>query len=467
MKFEDLGINANILSALEAQNYTQPTPIQEKAIPFVLRGRDVLGLAQTGTGKTAAFAVPTIQRLSATKTEGKRKIRSLVLSPTRELALQIHESFENYAVNTKIRSAVIFGGVSQVPQVKALRSGVDVLVATPGRLNDLIKQKHVSLDDVEIFILDEADRMLDMGFIHDIKRILPLLPKKKQTLLFSATMPPEITEIVDSLLKNPIEVSVAPVSSAVDTVEQFVYYVDRNNKTKLLIDILKEKSDANVLVFTRTKHGADKVVRELLKHQVSAAAIHGNKSQTARQIALANFKEGKIQVLVATDIAARGIDIDELSYVINYDLSDVPETYVHRIGRTGRAGSTGVAIAFCNFEEIPLLKQIESLIRKKITVIENHDYPLIDKTVKPKKQNKKAKARAAAVKETQPRRKPKPVSKDKGAPKAGQKKSDGKASKARRGKNDTAEKKENGPYNWSNHQSKKKPRKPARKKTTV
>lgn len=391
MDFKELNLIAPILKALQQEHYEAPSPIQERAIPPALLGRDVLGCAQTGTGKTAAFAVPILQRLNAQPPAAKgqrRPIRSLILTPTRELAIQIDESLRAYGRYLPLRSMVIFGGVSQVPQVGSLKSGVDILVATPGRLNDLIQQGFVDLGSVQIFVLDEADRMLDMGFIHDVKRVLSHLPQKKQTLFFSATMPPEITNLVNSLLVDPCKVAVAPVSSTVEAIEQSVYFVDKNNKPKLLIDLLNSSSNKieSALVFTRTKHGADRVVRELTRAKIKAQAIHGNKSQSARQQALNNFKSREIRVLVATDIAARGIDIDELSHVINYDLPNIPETYVHRIGRTGRAGLAGTAISFCNIDEKPYLKDIEKLIGKSVPVVENHSYPMEVFTLTPPKQ---------------------------------------------------------------------------------
>ncbi len=375
MTFQDLGLIAPILTALKEQNYEKPSPIQEKAIPPALAGRDVLGCAQTGTGKTCAFATPILQRLSASPVRG-RPVRALILTPTRELAIQIGESFDAYGQHLKLRHAVIFGGVGQNPQVEALKSGVDILVATPGRLMDLYNQGFVHLDALEIFVLDEADRMLDMGFIHDVRKILKWLPQKKQTMLFSATMPGEIADLVNSLLKNPVRVAVDPVSSPVEAIEQSVYLVDRGNKTKLLAHLIDKLGVKNALVFTRTKHGANKVAKDLGKLGISAAAIHGNKSQTARQQALSDFKEGRLQCLVATDIAARGLDIEELSHVFNYNLPEVPETYVHRIGRTGRAGRGGVAVAFCDFSEKPLLKDIEKLIGRQVPLVENHPYPM-------------------------------------------------------------------------------------------
>ena len=376
MTFRDLGLNAPILRALEEQGYAKPSPIQEKAIPPALAGRDVLGCAQTGTGKTCAFAAPILQRLSASRVQG-HPLRALILTPTRELAIQIEESFLAYGKHLPLRCAVIFGGVGQNPQVEALGRGVDILVATPGRLMDLYQQGFVKLDQLEIFVLDEADRMLDMGFIHDVKKILKWLPRKKQTMLFSATMPPEIAELVNSLLHDPVRVAVDPVSSPVEAIQQSVYFVDKNNKTKLLAHLIRELDVKNALVFTRTKHGANKVARDLAKAGITAAAIHGNKSQTARQQALADFKAGKIQCLVATDIAARGLDIEELSHVFNYNLPEVPETYVHRIGRTGRAGREGAAVAFCDFGEKPLLRDIEKLMGRTVPVVEDHPYPMV------------------------------------------------------------------------------------------
>lgn len=407
MQFKELNIKPSILKALEDENYTEPTPIQEQAIPPILSGRDLLGCAQTGTGKTAAFAVPTLQLLSE---EGhvpsaRRNIHALVITPTRELALQNYENFCTYGKYTGLRSCVIFGGVSQVQQVETLKRGVDILVATPGRLSDLMNQHVVDLHDIKIFILDEADRMLDMGFIHDIKKIIAKIPVKKQTLLFSATMPPEISKMVNSLLVNPVKIAITPVSSTVDLIEQSVYFVDKENKRKLLLNLLKDKSIVSALVFTRTKHGADRVERELVKNHISAQAIHGNKSQNARQLALNNFKNKVTRVLVATDIAARGIDIDELSHVINFDLPETPETYVHRIGRTGRAGFSGTAISFCDFEEKALLADIEKLIGKRIAVVKDHPYPLLITAPLPKKTmpRRKPSETRAAVKTDRPK----------------------------------------------------------------
>ena len=379
MQFQDLNIIEPILEALKEEGYTTPTPIQAQSIPIVLEGTDLLGCAQTGTGKTAAFAIPILQLLSANKPKDKKKkIRSLVVTPTRELAIQIGESFEAYGRHTGLNCTVIFGGVGQNPQVNVLRNGVDILIATPGRLLDLMNQGHLSLREVEIFVLDEADRMLDMGFIHDVKKLLNVLPKKRQSLFFSATMPPEIIKLAGTILHNPSKVSVTPVSSTVDIIKQAVYFVDKGNKNKLLLEILKDTNIKTALVFTRTKHGADKVVKVLIENGIKAEAIHGNKAQNARQRALTNFKAQTTRVLVATDIAARGIDVDELEYVINFELSNIPETYVHRIGRTGRAGAKGSAFSFCDAEEKPFLKDIEKLIAKKIPVIENHPFPLID-----------------------------------------------------------------------------------------
>ncbi len=386
MTFQDLHLMPQIPSALRDMGYEKPSPIQEKAIPPALQGRDVLGCAQTGTGKTCAFATPILQQLyerdQAARKDGSqanrspRPIRALILTPTRELALQIQESFEHYGKNLPLRSAVIFGGVGQQPQVDKLRAGVDILVATPGRLQDLHDQGFIHVEKLEIFVLDEADRMLDMGFIHDVRKILKWLPQKKQTLFFSATMPPEVQGLVDSLLHDPVKVAVNPVSSPVEIIDQRLYYVDRTNKSKLLAQLVKEPGVKNALVFTRTKHGANKVATDLGKNGIPAAAIHGNKSQTARQQALADFKAGRIKALVATDIAARGIDIEELSHVFNYNLPDVPETYVHRIGRTGRAGHEGIAISFCEFGEKELLAPIEKLLKKPIPVVEDHDFPM-------------------------------------------------------------------------------------------
>ncbi|WP_101909347.1 DEAD/DEAH box helicase [Marasmitruncus massiliensis] len=378
MKFEELQLIEPILRAVQDEGYTNPSPIQEQAIPPALAGRDVLGCAQTGTGKTAAFAIPILQHLTAQKLESGRQrvIRALILTPTRELALQICDSFKAYGHYLRLRTAVIFGGVSQNPQVDELKRGIDILVATPGRLNDLIGQGYIDLQNVETLVLDEADRMLDMGFIHDVEKVITRVPSERQTLFFSATMPDSIMRLCNRILTDPVKVAVTPVSSTVDLIEQALYYVDKTNKRKLLLYLLKNPALVSVLVFTFTKHGADRVVRELEKGGVHAQAIHGNKSQNARQNALNAFKNGDIRVLVATDIAARGIDIDELSHVINYDLPNIPETYVHRIGRTGRAGLGGTAISFCCFDEKESLAEIEKLIGKKIPVVEDHPFPM-------------------------------------------------------------------------------------------
>lgn len=376
MTFEELHIIPPILKALREAGYRRPTPIQEAAIPPVLKGRDLLGCAQTGTGKTAAFAVPILQLLAGRGVpQGKRPIRALVLTPTRELALQIYENFELYGRNLGLRSAVIFGGVGQAPQVAALENGVDILVATPGRLNDLIGQGHVSLGSLEIFVLDEADRMLDMGFIHDVRRVIDKTPEKKQTLLFSATMPPEIQEIADRLLHDMAVVQVDPPATTVEAIRQYVYFVDKGNKRHLLAYLLQNPELVSVLVFTRTKHGADRVARDLTRAGFPAQSIHGDKSQGARQAALAAFKEGRCRVLVATDIAARGIDIEELSHVVNFDIPEVPETYVHRIGRTGRAGLDGTAISFCTADEREDFEHILRLTKGNIETVKDHPFP--------------------------------------------------------------------------------------------
>ena len=375
MNFRDLGLTAPILRALTQEGYTDPTPIQRQAIPPALAGRDVLGCAQTGTGKTCAFAAPILQRLNQA-VPNPRVIRALVLTPTRELAIQIQDSFVAYGRNLPLRSAVIFGGVGQQPQVDAIRRGLDILVATPGRLLDLHGQGLLDLSRIEIFVLDEADRMLDMGFIHDVKRVLKLLPEKKQTLFFSATMPPEVMGLVNGLLHDYVRVAVDPVSSPVEAIRQTLYYVDKANKTKLLAHLLEERGITSALVFSRTKHGASRIAQDLQKRGISAAAIHGNKSQTARVQALSDFKAGRVRVLAATDIAARGIDISELPFVFNYNLPDVAETYVHRIGRTGRAGHEGEAISFCQFDEKDELKAIEKLLGRAIPVVEGHPFPM-------------------------------------------------------------------------------------------
>ncbi|MBK3519839.1 DEAD/DEAH box helicase [Carboxylicivirga marina] len=379
MTFEDLKLNPSILKALRDENYSVPTAIQARAIPLVLKREDVLGSAQTGTGKTAAFAIPIIQHLIGHNSRGKRKILSLVVTPTRELAIQIGESFTTYGKYTNVKTAVIFGGVPQNPQVRTIRGGVDVLVATPGRLLDLMDQGYISLQDVKYFVLDEADRMLDMGFIHDIKKLLTKLPEERQSLFFSATMPPKILTLSQQILKQPQKVTVNPVSSTAETIKQYLYKTNKDTKKNLLLHILKDKEIDQVLLFSRTKHGADRIVRNLKHKHIESAAIHGEKSQNQRQKALKAFKQGKIRVLVATDIAARGIDIDKLRYVINYDVPNEPETYVHRIGRCGRAGEDGVAIAICEPEENVYVKDIEKLIKKQIEVVSDNPFPQSDK----------------------------------------------------------------------------------------
>ncbi|MGB4775568.1 MAG: DEAD/DEAH box helicase [Daejeonella sp.] len=376
MSFENLNLIEPILKALKTEGYTTPTPIQEQSIPIILNRKDLLGCAQTGTGKTAAFAIPILQILSENKIYNKepRAIKTLILTPTRELAIQIGESFAAYGKHTGMKHTVIFGGVSQGSQVSALRSGIDILIATPGRLLDLITQKFVHLHYLKIFVLDEADRMLDMGFITDVKKIITKIPQKRQTLFFSATMPPEIQKLANTILVDPEKVEVTPVSSTADTIEQAIYFVEKGDKKKLLIHLLSDKAIKSALIFTRTKHGADKITKDLVKAGIKTEAIHGNKSQNARQKALSNFKNGQIKALIATDIAARGIDIDELSHVINYELPNVPETYVHRIGRTGRAGASGIALSFCDEEEMEYLKDIQKLISKSIPVVKEQPY---------------------------------------------------------------------------------------------
>ena len=375
MSFKNLELDEALLRALDTQGYSNPTPIQKQAIPVVLFGKDLLGVAQTGTGKTAAFGLPILQLLNEKRFSNKG-IKALILTPTRELAIQIDESLAAYGKHTRLSHAVIFGGVSQNTQVQKLRRGVDILVATPGRLLDLMNQGFINLKTLEIFVLDEADRMLDMGFIHDVKKVIKSLPEKRQTLFFSATMPEEIQSLANMMLKDPVKVEVTPPSSTVDKIQQRVYFTNKPDKKKLLLHLLESNGISTALVFTRTKHGADKVARFLDKAKISSAAIHGNKSQNARQNALKNFKNGNLNVLVATDIAARGIDIDELGHVFNFDLPNVPETYVHRIGRTGRAGNEGMAISFCAADERKELKDIEKLASIKIPVIDEHPYPM-------------------------------------------------------------------------------------------
>ena len=372
MQFNELNLIDPLLRAVRAEGYTEPTPIQAQAIPYILNGRDLLGCAQTGTGKTAAFALPILQGLNA---QGRgRGIRVLVLSPTRELAAQIGDSFAAYGRNLPFRHTVIFGGVGQQPQVDALRRGVDILVATPGRLLDLMGQRLVSLDNIQVFVLDEADRMLDMGFIHDVRRVIAMLPKKRQTLLFSATMPDDIQQLADSILINPAYVEVTPRATTVEKIDQRVYFVEKNDKPALLEHLLRDRTIRRVLVFTRTKHGANKVVKKLGDAGIGAEAIHGNKSQSARERALSNFKSGETRVLVATDIAARGLDVEDITHVINYDLPNIPETYVHRIGRTARAGASGMAYSFCDQEEREYLRDIEKTIRKRVPIVAEHPH---------------------------------------------------------------------------------------------
>ncbi len=381
MKFEDLNLHPTLLKAVKGENYTHPTAIQEQAIPLLLKKNDVLGSAQTGTGKTAAFALPILHHLinERNNNDGKKRIRTLVVTPTRELAIQIAESFTSYSKYNNITNTVIFGGVKQGTQTTTLSNGVDVLVATPGRLLDLMGQGYISLKDIGYFVLDEADRMLDMGFIHDIKKILDKLPKERQSLFFSATMPKNIVELSSQILKFPKQVSVNPVSSTAETIQQFIYYTNKADKKNLLLHILKDNNISQLLLFSRTKHGADRIARNLKKKNIRASAIHGDKSQNQRQKSLKSFKDSEIRVLVATDIAARGIDIDKLSYVLNYDIPNESETYVHRIGRCGRAGETGVSISICEPEENEYVRDIEKLIKQKIQEVQNHPFPQTEK----------------------------------------------------------------------------------------
>ena len=413
MTFKELNLSAPLLRAVQEAGYETPSPIQAAAIPPVLSGRDLMGCAQTGTGKTAAFALPMLDRLTANPPRRKGAIRALILTPTRELALQIGESFEAYGKYLKLRSTVIFGGVGQAPQVEALKKGVDILIACPGRLNDLIGQGFIDLSDLEIFVLDEADRMLDMGFVHDVKKVIAKLPKERQNLMFSATMPAEIEQLAAGILRKPAFVKVDPVSSTVDRIQQSLYHVEKGNKKFLLPWLIKNLQPpvVNALVFSRTKHGADKIAKDLTKQGIPAAAIHGNKSQTARVTALENFKAGKTKVLVATDIAARGIDISELSHVFNYDLPEVPETYVHRIGRTARAGADGTAVSFCAPEEQEYLAGIEKLNRRKIPVVSGHPWDGVPAPVRPEPpvRGKKPKAAAAEPAEKPAAKQPKPA----------------------------------------------------------
>ncbi len=381
MRFEELNIIAPILKALKEEEYTEPTPIQAKAIPLILNRNDVLGSAQTGTGKTAAFAIPILQHLflDRRQTNHSRQIKTLIITPTRELAIQIGESLDVYGKYTGIKTTVIFGGVKQGAQTNILRSGVDILVATPGRLLDLMDQGYVSLDQIEYFVLDEADRMLDMGFIHEIRKIIAKLPSKRQSLFFSATMPDNIVELSSKILRNPKKVDVSPVSSTADTIQQYLYFTNRNDKKDLILHILKDQAIDPVLLFAKTKYGADKIARHLKKQNIKSEAIHGDKAQNQRQKVLEKFKNREIRVLVATDIAARGIDIDKLKYVINYDIPNVAETYVHRIGRSGRAGDEGIAISMCEPEENAYIKDIERLINQRINRVEHHPFPQTDK----------------------------------------------------------------------------------------
>jgi len=376
MSFEKLNLLEPVMRALKSEGYTTPTPIQEQSIPVLMQRRDLLGCAQTGTGKTAAFAIPILQLLHQDElfVKGPEGIKALILTPTRELAIQIDESFAAYGKHLRLRHAVIFGGVPQRSQTDKLRAGVDILIATPGRLLDLMDQRFVKLQNLKILVLDEADRMLDMGFIHDVKKIIGRVPVKRQTIFFSATMPGEIAKLADTILTNPVRVEVTPVSSTANTIQQAIYFVEKKDKKKLLLHLLQDRSIATALVFARTKHGADRVAKDLIQAGIRAEAIHGNKSQGARQRALSNFKSQHTRVLVATDIAARGIDVEDLSHVINYELPNVPETYVHRIGRTGRAGASGISLSFCDAEEKEFLSDIHKLIKKTIPVVEDHPY---------------------------------------------------------------------------------------------
>ena len=403
MTFKELNLSAPLLRAVQEAGYETPSPIQAAAIPPVLSGRDLMGCAQTGTGKTAAFALPMLDRLTADAPRKKGAIRALILTPTRELALQIGESFEAYGKYLKLRSTVIFGGVGQAPQVEALKKGVDILIACPGRLNDLIGQGFIDLSELEIFVLDEADRMLDMGFVHDVKKVIAKLPRERQNLMFSATMPKEIEQLAAGILRKPAFVKVDPVSSTVDRIQQSLYHVEKGNKKFLLPWLIKNLQPpvVNALVFSRTKHGADKIAKDLTKQGIPAAAIHGNKSQTARVTALEDFKAGKTKVLVATDIAARGIDISELSHVFNYDLPEVPETYVHRIGRTARAGADGTAVSFCAPEEQEYLAGIEKLNRRQIPVVSGHPWDGVPAPVRPEPPVRGRKPKAAAAEPTE------------------------------------------------------------------
>ena len=410
MLFQDLDLIEPILKALQTEGYTQPTPIQEQSIPSILQGKDLLGCAQTGTGKTAAFAIPMLQLLSKPhqNTKVHKAIKALILTPTRELAIQIEESFKAYGKNLPLKHLVIFGGVGQKAQTDALHRGVDILVATPGRLLDLMNQGFINLKDIEIFVLDEADRMLDMGFIHDVKKVIAKLPAIRQTLFFSATMPKEIQVLADTILRNPVKVEVTPVSSTAEKIQQQMFFVEKNDKRGLLLHILKDKTIETALVFARTKHGSDRIVKDLIKAGIRAEAIHGNKSQNARQRALTNFKAKTTRILVATDIAARGIDVDELAYVINYELPNIPETYVHRIGRTGRAGLSGTALSFCDAEEKEFLDDIEKLIGLKIPVTEDHPYAMSWQSLLAGAAEAKAKGKTKPARGARPQRTARP-----------------------------------------------------------
>lgn len=415
MTFRELGLNNTILNVLQQENYLNPTPIQAQTIPHALAGKDVLGIAQTGTGKTAAFSLPIIQKLQQREaSKGYRHISCLILTPTRELAQQIYDNIEVYARGSNIKHDVIFGGVSQVNQTLSLKNGTDILIATPGRLLDLMNQGYIYLDYLEFFVLDEADRMLDMGFIHDIRKLLKIIPTDRQTLFFSATMPDQIAKLADNMLYQPVRVEVTPVSTTAERIEQYVYFVPKHDKHNLLVKLLNERKNQRCLIFTRTKHGADKITKALKKSNIHASAIHGDKSQTSRQSALQNFKTGKLKVLVATDIASRGIDVEELESVINYDLPDIPETYVHRIGRTGRAGSEGLALSFCDRKlEMRQLKDIQKLIGKQIPV-QSHEFEgaaePVTNEMAPKKPAHRPKPKPHhRNKPNQPRTGPKPV----------------------------------------------------------
>ena len=411
MQFKDLKIIEPILKALKEENYTEPTPIQEKAIPLILRGNDVLGSAQTGTGKTAAFAIPILQHLFLERTmnNSPRKIKSLIITPTRELAIQIGISFSVYGKFTGIKNTVVFGGVKQGTQTDALRKGIDILVATPGRLLDLMNQGFISLNTIEYFVLDEADRMLDMGFINDIRKIIATLPAKRQSLFFSATMPDNIVKLSRNILTNPQKIDVSPISSTAETIRQYLYYTNRITKKDLLLHILQDKEIDQVLLFSRTKHGADKIARNLKKNKIKSASIHGDKAQNNRQKVLAKFKAGEIRVLAATDIAARGIDIDKLKYVINYDIPNVAETYVHRIGRSGRAGEEGNAISLCEPEENAFIRDIEKLINLKIRVVNENPFPQTDKPMTPNEKKEWEKEKQQRKREYFASKKKKPV----------------------------------------------------------